>query len=277
MKTRNKDVTAAYLRGKPVDAAYRNSKNVFSGGGVTPPFAPTDISGLALWLDASDASTLWADTAGTIPATSTVARWNDKSGNSNNATQGTGINQPITGSSNINGINAISFDGTNDFFNLNSDIAPTTSMFYFAVIKCVATANLQALFSGSTAGSPVWRLNQTEQIQIVRRAQAILTTSSEGLTDATDYIILSTSRNGLNQTYIDGTVAGGEITTNPAYTQPINQIGLEAMSNYFASKLGELFIFTQEPTTEQKNQLGEYVAAKWGPAAFTSAFSGGFL
>jgi hypothetical protein len=59
-------------------------------------WTPADLTGLALWLDASDASTLWADTNATTAATNNglVARWDDKSGNARHVTQPTGGTQP---------------------------------------------------------------------------------------------------------------------------------------------------------------------------------------
>jgi len=42
-------------------------------------WAPTELTNTIEWLDASDTSSLWADTNGTVQATNTVARWNDKS------------------------------------------------------------------------------------------------------------------------------------------------------------------------------------------------------
>jgi len=66
--------------------------------GVSVPWTPADLTGLALWLDASDASTLWADTNATTAATNNglVARWDDKSGNANRIVrQSTVTNMPV--------------------------------------------------------------------------------------------------------------------------------------------------------------------------------------
>src|ERR1700748_1258223 len=60
-----------------------------------PPFNPSDIAGLTLWLDASDSSTL------TLNGTN-VSQWNDKSGNGNNATQATMVSQPVYGAASLN-------------------------------------------------------------------------------------------------------------------------------------------------------------------------------
>jgi hypothetical protein len=51
-------------------------------------FTPLSVSGLALWLDASDASTF------TYGSGTRVQQWNDKSGNARHFTQLTGANQP---------------------------------------------------------------------------------------------------------------------------------------------------------------------------------------
>jgi hypothetical protein len=57
-------------------------------------WTPKNIAGLALWLDASDASTLFQDSALTTPAvadTDPIGGWLDKSGNGRNALQATAL------------------------------------------------------------------------------------------------------------------------------------------------------------------------------------------
>jgi hypothetical protein len=65
--------------------------------------------GVKLWLDASDTSP-----TNIINSSGKVSLWADKSGNGNNATQGTGSSQPTTGVATSNGKNLIRFDGSND-------------------------------------------------------------------------------------------------------------------------------------------------------------------
>lgn len=62
--------------------------------------------GAALWLDASDTSTI---TSSGSPAK--VSQWNDKSINGFHMTQATSAAQPVTGSNTINGLNVLTFDG----------------------------------------------------------------------------------------------------------------------------------------------------------------------
>jgi hypothetical protein len=79
-------------------------------------FDPKSISGLALWLDASDSSTV--DTV-----SGAVSEWRDKSTNGRHLTQGTANNRPSY-STTVNGRNAITFDGENDVL-FRSAISPT--------------------------------------------------------------------------------------------------------------------------------------------------------
>jgi len=62
----------------------------------------------ALWLDASDASTI-TESGGA------VSQWGDKSGNSRHLTQATPANQPSYSLGGLNGLNALSFDGAASF------------------------------------------------------------------------------------------------------------------------------------------------------------------
>lgn len=68
-------------------------------------FNPRSISGLALWLDANDSSTLEITNG-------VVSQWNDKSISTANATQTTPENRP--GTTIVNGRTAVLFDGAND-------------------------------------------------------------------------------------------------------------------------------------------------------------------
>jgi hypothetical protein len=79
-----------------------------AGGGSTPPlWTPADTT-TALWLDASDATSITL-TSGA------VSQWNDKSGNGRHFSQGTAAKRPNVTSAEINGLDVVTFDGTNDY------------------------------------------------------------------------------------------------------------------------------------------------------------------
>jgi hypothetical protein len=91
-----------------VESAARDS--IWPASAITSPSA---ISGLQLWLDGSDAGTLYDATSGgsLAAADGAVARWEDKSGNARHFTQGTSGVQPLRKTSVKNGLSAVEFTG----------------------------------------------------------------------------------------------------------------------------------------------------------------------
>lgn len=79
------------------------------GSSIAALNSPTDLGGLALWLDASDVSTVASGTG--------VSSWSNKStaGVFGSVTQGAAANQPQYLWGDLNGLNGILFDGSDDF------------------------------------------------------------------------------------------------------------------------------------------------------------------
>ena len=90
---------------------------------VSPPIVPLILSpgnpNLKLWLSVQKSKITFN---ATFP--DQVSQWDDLSGTGNNATQGTSANQPLYNTDVINGFPAINFNGTSDFFNLDSTLLP---------------------------------------------------------------------------------------------------------------------------------------------------------
>ena len=106
---------------------------------VTDVFEPSDIAGLLAWLEASSGT--FQDIGGTIPALAgnTVARWNDRSGNGNNFTQGTATARPTVAT--VSSKTVINF-ATNDLLvrsTITGQNQPVT--IYIMGKQGVATAN----------------------------------------------------------------------------------------------------------------------------------------
>jgi len=80
-----------------------------------PLWTPAKLA-IDLWLDAADSSTLFTlNSGGVTPANGgTVGRWQDKSGNSRHITQATLASRPLYQTGSLNGLPAITFDGSND-------------------------------------------------------------------------------------------------------------------------------------------------------------------
>lgn len=116
-------------------------------GTAVPAFTPASIPGLALWLDADDAATLFQLSGGTTPATANddpVGYWGDKSGNGRHATQATGGSRPLLKTAAVNGRNAVLPDATDDYLALASALSLGTGAY---TLYAVATrANATSLF-----------------------------------------------------------------------------------------------------------------------------------
>jgi hypothetical protein len=117
--------------------------------GTWPTSPPSGVgSGLQLWLDASDASTLFDATSGgsLVAADGGVARWEDKSGNGRHATQGTSDNRPLRKTAIQGGRDVLRFDGSDDSLSIASSKATfkflhSADSTVFAVFKSGTTAN----------------------------------------------------------------------------------------------------------------------------------------
>jgi hypothetical protein len=113
----------------------------------------TAITGLQLWLDASDASTLFDATSGgsLVAADGGVARWEDKSGNARHFTQSTSGNRPLRKTGIQNSLAVLRFDGSNDFMSVPSSTAIFKFLHdgdstVFVVLKPGVVANPDALY-----------------------------------------------------------------------------------------------------------------------------------
>jgi hypothetical protein len=102
----------------PTDAEFGKVLRVIEVNGIVEAASAAtgavEFAALALLLDASAASTLFSDTAGSTPATAdgtTIARWNDGSANALNVTQSTAGSRPTLKTNIKNGLPILRFDG----------------------------------------------------------------------------------------------------------------------------------------------------------------------
>lgn len=116
------------------------------GGGA---FGPQSISSLALWHDASLASTVTLNVAD-------VASISDRSGNSRTASMATAAEQPAYTSAAINGLNAITFTGANnDALNIANarDIARNRAgITWVGVVRFANLTGSRRIFTVSSGG-----------------------------------------------------------------------------------------------------------------------------
>jgi len=222
-----------------------------ASGGSAPAFAPTDIAGLQLWLDANDA----------------VSQWNDKSGNGYHATQGTGANQPITNSVTVNSKNAISFNGTSHTLALPSGLysLPTANSTVFVVLRKQTTTS-GAIHSAIDATNRYRTLVSSDTL--IQGASGPAGTTSN-VTNTSDFLsphttILSVGSTTFFISY-DGNAIVGANQTKTSFTATSFFIGSQGGSaNFQPMHLCEFIIYNSQLSSTDLNKLGAYAVSKWG-------------
>lgn len=109
------------------------------GGGISAGgrglWTPERLPSLALWLDASDASTFTL-------VSNAVSEWRDKSGNNRHVSQATAANRPAYSATSFNGRPGLTFNGTNSILeNLNAALLRNVAGATLIGVSC-RSANL---------------------------------------------------------------------------------------------------------------------------------------
>lgn len=245
----------------------------------TSVFTPNLISGLQLWLDASDSSTLFDATAGGSLVTtdgSAVARWNDKSGNNRHIIQGTANARPLLRTFIKNGKNVLRFDGSNDALAIASPFANTSNAsFAFIAFKHNSTtqtgtsgadrilnisfngtnnrcyAGSGSAFTDSKIGAALGRAG-TDNINTTRAIDlnSLLLAFGRNNNSAGQVLINSASAGTLTP------VNGGSATTQ------FIQVG-GAFNGYLNGDVYEVLMYSAPLTTLQRQSVESYLNNKW--------------
>ena len=119
-------------------------------------WTPAQISTEA-WFDAGDSGTI-TESAGA------VSQWDDKSGNGYHMTQGTGADQPLTGTRSLGGLNVIDFSST-DYMGSSFTVPSSGDIAIFSLmeIDAVATLNASVFSMDSTSNDFQFRANNNTQ------------------------------------------------------------------------------------------------------------------
>ncbi|MDC3284937.1 LamG domain-containing protein, partial [Flavobacteriaceae bacterium] len=211
----------------------------------------------ALWLDASDPSSITKDSNGL------VSQWNDKSGNGHHATQSTESLKPISGTRTINGNNALKFDGTDDRLE-NSSLTTGQPFSVFAVIKDdISSGSFRTWWSGDSGGNRSFLQNNNGNIRTMWADSNVSNGSS-----TTNNEIWTAEFNGSSSVlYVDGTAG----TTGNVGDNSINGfwIGEENGSSEpnWNGLIGEILIFDAILSEADRQKIEGYLAHKWGLVA----------
>lgn len=246
------------------------------------------VKGYALWLDASDTSTI------TLSG-SAVTQWNDKSANAFQFVQATSGRQPTSGLTTINGKNVLDFDG-GDMLVDNGTVSNWnflhngTRTTHFYVIKRNATDNGANWFASTNhAGS-----SSVSGWQAVINSDNTPNCSIQHGSSGSAVISLGSTANktvGTNTTLLTYVlqpgVSGNEVITrgkvfinngpalgnsawdgSPNSTNANAALGIGDLGPGYGAglqgKVAEIIIYANELTTTERNSVRDYLIAKWG-------------
>jgi hypothetical protein len=228
--------------------------------------APTTVTGCALWLDAADSSTI--DLSG-----STVIRWRDKSGNGRDASGGV---PPMYTSNAINGLNAVTFNGSNTFL-FTSDVYSLREFHVFAVVQRLATivSNSSAptcIVSSQTYGSNNrnphigWITNN--QLKLGFFNNDLIFTSFSNYTSPDPVYLLNCSYVLRSRRIIVNGVSAA-FDSNRSFIQSGITMVMGRFSNtFFNGNIAEYIVYTGSLLDRDRRQIEGYLATKWNIPGF---------
>jgi hypothetical protein len=250
--------------------------------GTWPTSPPGGVgSGLQLWLDASDALTLFDATSGgsLVAADGAVARWQDKSGNARHATQATSGSRPIRKTALVNGLDAITFDGTNDHLLLPaSSVAFGGSDFDLLVVaRSRAPAGAQGFFVIQDNSGPSTIILRASVIgNFLRFSFRTTGTAATDINDATEYSSNALTVFGVRRTSStitatkNGSAFGSSALSGSfSVTSSTPVVGAyldtEGTSAWFLNgEICEIIAYNPGLSSANLSVVQSYLLAKWG-------------
>lgn len=260
--------------------------------GATPDKSifPKTISGLTLWLDANDTSSLFSsDTGGnivTIDGTA-VGRWQDKSGNNYHAIQSSANSRAVFKRFIRNNKNTIRFDGIDDHYTGLSSallVTNTTNKFSIFIVSIPDLTGRQAAYGGAgilrkmpaSESSQSWYLGYRSNGSLAMSAIGNPNSISSNTTVTDDAITLG---------YVeyDGTAGANMADRTKLFINTIQsaetagdgsggwgagdgEIGRGYNPNseyYFKNDLCEIIIYNKILSSIEKSKLENYLNNKW--------------
>ena len=259
------------------------------------PFSPATVAGLQLWLDASDASTLFDATTGgsAVAADGGVARWQDKSGNARHATQGTSGNRPLRKTSVQGGRDVLRFDGSNDCLSIASSAAAFKFLHaedatVFMVAKAGTVANPQTVYSLLATGTatslqPNYVLMYEDRDVLsandwarlfIAGGEDVVISNVTGFTANTYKLVTAISKptaSGSQRSALrtnggaatsNNAEAGSRSTSNAMADLNIGSTSSPAL--HFSGDLCEVVIYNAALSDADRSAVESYLMSKWG-------------
>lgn len=224
----------------------------FAQNQVSSAFSPSDISGLTLWLVADNIAGSDGDP---------VSTWTASAGP--NATQGSSANRPTLQVAEINGHNAVQFDGVNDYLT-GTVLAVNSPNTLFVVYKHSSIGSDQVIFqNGSGNGWGIY-----DDISNVRQwfSRTITAYSAGSATTSWENRCHTLDSGNLNG-YINGSsvqsVSGITTPVSPTTSYVLGTLDSGGIGLFFAGFIAEVIVYDHAVTSGERAQLDTYLDNKY--------------
>lgn len=220
-------------------------------------FSPQTISGLALWLDASDASSI------TLDGSSNVSQWNDKSGNGRHVTQSTALNRP-----GFTAGDGLQYTSAGHTLTNATSLNWTGGDSLFVAFRCTGTAGY-AVTSGNDLFFQIggWGLSTTAlgtwgRYAPLRTGSVPQPVSSISQIQTTDRVFRAvfTGITSADCKVIGATTQTGTISSMPAGGASTIAVGSFPRANMV---LRECIAFDRTLTASEITQIETYLTGRW--------------
>ena len=226
---------------------------VASGG-----FTPKKITGLQLWLDAADSSTITTGTG--------VSEWRDKSATGSKWVQATGNEQPATGTQTLNGKNVLVFDGSNDSLSASAPLSTSLPLTFFLVQRIVAVTSFGMSYTAGSGDNLNIRQNLSSgafEISVAAGRVILDVSSRAGLNDVYSWTVPSgaSSNSTLRRNGVELAL------TNPTFKPVLtgtHYIARRADGFYANIWMAEIIAYSTELSLANVKSVESYLGKKWG-------------
>jgi len=231
----------------------------FFGSAQSSTFLPTDVSGLKVWLDASDASTITKD------GSDLVSQWDDKSGEGNDIAQATGSLQPLWVDSVQNSKPIIRGDGIDNTIGRATYTGGAEAQINTILIVCKMSADVHGIYnsymfdSGNSSYRHLFTTWNPTDIHLMFAGTILDSTSID-----TSFHVYTLEYNSTSSIMRQDK---SQLTTGDASTQGMQ--GLTFFSGFNGGQtgngdIGEFLFYNKQLSTAERDNLEDYLTDKWG-------------
>jgi hypothetical protein len=241
-----------------------------------PITSPLDISGLELWLDFSDISTLYTDSAKTTPVTSdgdVIGAVEDKSGNGNDVLQITAPQKPIYKTGIQNGLSVGRFAFNTWMQAANNTVLDFTTESISIILVGKSTDDGDRYFLSKLGANKGYRVMVTDvpafryqagdgSLVAIIEATTVTSMMEAGVIHAHGgNATLYKNGSQLGST-VDFSGVGSKANTD-IFTVGENSSILASANNQLVGDIGEIILYSKALTVRNYKRLQYYINAKW--------------